>query len=237
MDRVLQPENLIFLIPLCAAIAWFFVGLLLGAMHHGDGDGDGDVHIDGDGHDLHIDGDAHDIHINGHAHDIHIDDPGHEVHLDGHGHGVGLGTALSFMGFGKIPVVLWLQILCIFWGLAGVCSVYAGLGWVSYVVAGVWALAGVTGVSRGLARVLPKRMESDLVPRDQRIGMLGVVCSTRVDSERGEGRFKTEKGIVYIPIRTEDGGTLDELTKVIIMDIKDNGVAVVRPEERLLLDD
>ena len=236
MDRILLPENLVFLIPLCAAVAWFFMGLLLGAMHHGDGDADGDVHVDGD-HDLHIDGD-HDLHIDGDAHDVHLDGEAHDLHPDGEVHGdVSLGAALSFVGFGKIPVVLWLQILCILWGLLGIGSVYGGLGWISYVVAGVGALVGVTGISRGLARVLPKRMESDLVPRDQRIGMLGVVCSTRVDAERGEGRFSTPKGLVYIPIRTEDGGSLDELTKIIIMDIKDNGVAIVKPEERLLLDE
>lgn len=216
MENILQTENLAFLIPLCASITWFLLGLFLSHFSHADmdADADGDVDVDANA-DADADADA-DGQTNAQAHPA-----------------IELATIMSYAGIGKIPVVLWFQILSIIWGVSGLVCVSLGFAWASYLVAGASAIIGTSAISHVLARLLPNKIESDLIPRNQRIGMVGVVVSTKVDAEFGEGRFRTDKGMVYMPIRVERE-SLPEHTEIIVMDITKEGVALVQRAEDLL---
>jgi hypothetical protein len=207
VENILQPENLVFTVPLGVALAWFVFSLIMSGVDAADAEAEADADVDADV-DADIDGDAHH-------------------------HGLDMATALSFLGFGKIPVVLWCQIVFILWGLAGLTARILGLSWLAYIVGGAAALVGVTIISRVLEKFLPKRIESDIVPSKQRIGMVGVVVSTKVDKNYGEGRFFTEKGNIYMPIRVSSG-ELPEQTNVVVMEMLDKGIALVQREEDLL---
>jgi hypothetical protein len=207
LETIFQLSNLVFTIPLGVALAWFVFGLVLSGL---DGDVDAETDTDAD-----VNADA-------------------DVDVDGHHHGLDMATAFSFLGFGKIPVVLWCQVVFILWGLSGLVARVLGLSWLAYLIGGATALVGVTVVSRILDKILPPRIESDLVSRDQRVGMLGVVVSTKVNMAYGEGRFNTDKGTIYIPIRVAQG-ELSEHTNIVVIEMLDEGVALVQCKSDLYI--
>lgn len=203
LEIILAPLNLIFLIPLVLAVVWAAVSSLLGMMGDGDADMDADGDLDGDLEaDTDLDGDAD---VEG-----------------GVGH---LAHALSFMGFGRIPLILWLQLVGLVWGALGLGLAFLGLAFLVQIgVAGSGTLV-VTGLlARLILRWMPPKRETDIIPWKDRIGMSGVVTTTKVDTAFGEGRFQGGTGTIYMQVRTQ-GGEIPDGTPIV--------VTGVNPQQRL----
>jgi hypothetical protein len=179
----------------------------------GDADGDADVEADADA-DADADGDA-----------------------DGASHGVSIGDALAFLGFGRVPVMMWIEILLITWGASGLFASLAGAGWWgARGIAAASAIAGTGLITRGLARILPDKVESDSLGIDDLVGLSGRVTSTVVTETAGEGVFDGRHShAVYLPIRIEGGGAaLSEHSAVVVIDVdSERGIATVMSADRL----
>ena len=194
-------DNLIFLVPLAASVAWFSLSALLG-LDAGEGDADVDADFDVD-----ADVDA---------------DSGHPTTLaTAQGHSPVLAGAYA-LGIGRIPVVLWLEILGVSWGTTGLAAASLGAGhWGARLLAAGVALTVTPGLSRFLQSVMPSRLETDAVSSRGCIGLLGAVTSTKVTTDYGEGTFQLEgnRGRIHLRICIEPGQRpLPEHTGVIIVE-------------------
>lgn len=204
---IFDPWGLWFTIPLGAALGWFTLGAVLG--------GFGDAHADAD-----ADGDAH-VDVHGHGEDI---------------HGSSVGSTLAFLGIGRMPLLLWLQVLCILWGSTGLITRLAGGPvWLAFLLASGTALPATTTLSYVLAKVLPKRIETDALDHDSMRGLEGTVISHGgVDQEYGAGRFLGPKGPLYLSIRRARGEErLPYGTTIVIYEV-DRGTLLVAPLGKLL---
>jgi membrane protein implicated in regulation of membrane protease activity len=168
----LEWQNLIFLLPLGVAVIYVLlmsVGLSIG---------DHDVDV---AHDVHLDA-AHDVHLDA-GHDVHAEaghDAEHEAHAghDGHAHHLSLlGSVLSLLGIGKVPISVILISFFSLWG--GVGLALNGLFGADAIVKTLafTALAAVGGtrlLAEGLGRLMP-REESYHTPKEDLVGQVGEV--------------------------------------------------------------
>lgn len=207
---IFQSEHLIFLVPMCAALLWVVLGLLMGTVMSADADVEFEADADADAD---VDADA-----------------------DGD-HGVSLGGVLSFFGVGDIPMLLWLEILAILWGVTGlVVSINAGM-FMAVPVAAAVSLIGTAGLARVIQRIMPQKIESDALVLGKAIGLLGRVTSTKVDERYGEGVFEGSHNVaLYLPIRIEPGGTpLPEHRPIVVVGVDESeGFAYVMATEELV---
>ena len=199
---------LIYIIPLGLSIGWLGLNMVFGLGHGG-------------GHDIHHD-------VGGGGHDLHHD-AGHDIHHDAGEHSLG-HEAISVIGLGQVPVVLWFQILFLIWGLSGL--LLSGLGELWSVLLALPLTLVLTAVlSRLLYRIMPGRIETSLPSTEERRGMSGVVVTSKLDEQFGEIRLDTKQGPVYMNAYSPTPLSRD--TRVVVMEIRADGTAVVTTEEEL----
>lgn len=163
--ELLQWYNLVFILPFVTAVG-YLVLLATGSVAVGHGDVDADVDMDAD-----ID------------HDV---DHGIE-HTVGHGYGdheAGLAAkALSFLGFGRVPLSIILMSFCFIWGFTGWAAntVLGGILW--FPILFFWPSLGValvisvtltSSLARGLSRIMPAT-ETYAVSRRELVGKVATV--------------------------------------------------------------
>jgi hypothetical protein len=206
--------DLIFLVPLTIAVLYLVIGVSMGGLDAGDADVDLDI-------DPEIDLDIGDVDA-----DAAVETPA-----------VTVGHLASFTGFGKIPVTLWVGTFFILWGTAGMLA----LMWIvnmpiRLAIAAVVAFVGTKLTSVLIAKVAPQKCESDLVSYKDRLGLIGKVITSKVDTKFGQGVFETKGGRVFWQIRIRAGeSVLPQNTKVIITGVRPTeGVSLVQTEESLL---
>jgi hypothetical protein len=148
--ELLEWYNLVFVLPFLAGLGYLLL-LATGSVSAGH---DGDID-----HDVDLDSDAE--MSQGFEHAV-----GHEHSLE-HGHDSGQSAAikaLSFIGFGKIPMSLMLMSWCFIWGFTGWASVQFFTWILQYPLVSFWpALATASFssiiftryIAQGLAKVMP----------------------------------------------------------------------------------
>jgi hypothetical protein len=160
----LEWQNLIFLLPLGVAVIYVLlmsVGLSIG---------DQDVDV------------AHDVHLDA-GHDVHADaghDADHGAHAghDGYAHHPSLlGSVLSLLGIGKVPISVVLISFLSLWGGVGLAlnSLFGEEAIIKTLA--FTALAAVGGtrlLAEGIGRLMP-REESYYTPKEDLVGQTGEV--------------------------------------------------------------
>ena len=213
VNTVFAGENVLFLVPITVVVGWLGISIFLGGI--GEADVDFDVDADGD-FDVDGDGDA-------------------EVH----GNGFGVTAVLGALGAGHVPFLLWLQMLTLLWGSIGLSASLLGSGqFFAAIGATATAPIATAAVSRGVARLLPNKNESEALSLRQCIGLSGRVVSTKVDQAVGEGAFEGPHATtLYLPIRIEESASvIAEHSSVVIVDVDEvNGLAIVTESELLAL--
>ncbi len=169
------------------------LGLLAGGEHGGGDDGDG-ADVDGhdvEGHEADPDGD----HGEGDDHDADQNDDADRGGL--------LSLVLGPLGIGKLPFSLVWQVYGAVFALTGLGlnAKYIDLGHAPPVGSLAWtmplALGAGYAVVAALARVLGPALaskESEATSREELVGRVGTVISTKVDSDFGEVRLRDKTG-------------------------------------------
>jgi hypothetical protein len=208
----LEWQNLIFLLPMAAAIGYILL-MTVGFMWGGGGDLDA-------GHDVHVDVD-HDVHVDA-GHDAggggdHDTEAGH----GGHGSQVSLlGRIFSLLGVGKVPLSILVMSLCLIWGGSGLI-LNAWLGtedmWQPILYAGLAALIGSRSIAEGLAFLLP-REETYHTPKEELVGQTGEVLY-EVTKTSGTVRLLDPSGnLLDLDCRIKDGDSIKAGTKVVLQE-------------------
>jgi hypothetical protein len=198
---VLQWQNLIFLLPMLAAI--LYILLMTVGLFWGEG-GDLDT-----GHDVHVDVEHN------------VGSAGHDA---GNGHGSHvphvslLGRTFGLLGIGKVPMsILWLSI-CLIWGAAGLLlNVFLGMEAMrqNILFAALAAVVGARLVAEGLALLLP-REESYHTPKAELVGQVGEVLY-EVTTTSGTVRLRDPSGnLLDLDCRIQDGAGIKAGTKVVL---------------------
>lgn len=207
----MRPIELVFLVPLITAVGWFLVtNLLMGGLMDGDADADVDLEIEAGDADIEADADA----------DVEA--------------GAAGASWLGFLGFKKVPFILWLQILGTIWGGTGL----ALLLWFDSFLLRAGAAGAATAFGTGaicglLARVMP-RTESDLEEDRHLLGTTGTVVTSRVTETFGQAGFSSKLGYMTREVRVAEGTSpLSQGEAVIVMDERE-GVLIVQKETDLL---
>ncbi len=159
---LLDWQNLIFLLPMLAALAYT---LLMAA---GLGFGDHGVAVD---HDLDV---GHDFDA-GAEHDLDTD---HDASHAGHAASAGaMASLLGLFGVGRAPLSILILSACVLWGAVGL-ALNVWLGTANMLrVSGLAALAAVLGtrlLAEGLAALMPSE-ESYYTTREELVGLSGEV--------------------------------------------------------------
>jgi membrane protein implicated in regulation of membrane protease activity len=203
--------NAIYSVPLLFALIYLGVSLLLGTLA-GDHDAEHDAHAEADAHaDVHADaGVDHDAAVDADAdHDL---EAGHDVahgagHADahhGHPHHHGgdspLLDVLAFLGVGRAPLGLVLQIFMVVWGVVGL-SIHSMVGagsplWLALSAPLSLVLSAVA--TRGLAFAFGKvvRKETYALARSEFVGTTGRVVFP-VTAEEGTIHFRDRHGTLH----------------------------------------
>jgi membrane protein implicated in regulation of membrane protease activity len=206
---LLEWQNLIFVLPMSAAL--LYVVLLASGLSFGD---HGDVSVE---HDLDVGAD----------HDL---DAGHDVSGDGdhagdtgesaHGHPHVLGTLLTLLGVGKVPLSILMLSACLTWGAAGlILNVVLGTASMQRVVtfAALAAVVGTRLLAEGLAVLLPKE-ESYHTPKAKLVGEVGQVLYT-VTRTSGTVRLQDPSGnLVDLDCRTSGEDSIPAGARVVIQE-------------------
>jgi len=237
-EWLFQWWNAVYSVPLAFVLVFLtitslvsLVGGTLGELTHGDADVDHDVDV---GHDV-----AHDVDV-GHDIDTDVDvhadvDAEADVHGNGHAHPAGAHHAdpgpilsgLMFIGVGKAPMVLVLQVFLLLWGLTGL--ILHQLANVIGPGALLWSLPITLLVSvlgtRSFALVFArcfKPYETASVRRDQIVGRTGHVVFPvteeegtvhvrdqhgtlhRLRARSGQGRFESGQEIIITGYNAQD---------------------------------
>jgi len=206
------------------------LGLFAGGDAHGDADGHagagGDVDADVDAH-ADVDGDA----------DADVDADG-ETHAS-------IGAALlSPLGIGRVPITLTAQVAGIAFATTGLAlntpwleeaaqMPLRSLAWT--LPAGLLAAYGTAAlVARLLAPIVDDKRHV-ATSRQQMVGALGTVISSRVTEEFGEIRVRDRSGHdVRLICRLAPGvGEIAERDEVVIVEIDERGVVFVAPLDAL----
>lgn len=221
-------DNLVFLLPLGLSVTWFALSSLLGL----DSDGDGDADLDLDGA-LEADADVDaDLDADGDG-DVDGDD------AEAHHLPAPILTAIAFVGIGRVPLILWLEMVGVTWGGTGLLASGLGAGyWSARAVAAAATLLTIPPLSRLLHRVMPQRKESDTIDIHECLGMIGRVVTTKVTETYGEAVFTLGEGKapLRIHVRTEAGHpVLPEHTEVAVIETDSaTNFATVMPTAKLL---
>lgn len=224
----IQPIDIwLFGLPLALALTWFLVtNLLLGGLI----DGDHEVEAD---HDVHLDVEAGADADAAVDHEIEAD---HEIEGDHDGgHGEAIWSALSYMGFGKVPVLLWFQMLFILWGAVGLLFLlWFDAVWIRVLLAMAGSFGGVTAISLLLVKVMPQKFASDIPTNQDLMGTTGKVTTSEVNEEFGQGAFVVKFGRITRQIRVRQGEpAIPQDTGIIVTGYED-GVLLVQREDELL---
>jgi hypothetical protein len=164
MEQLLLPSYLVFELPFIGALMYVFL-MASGFVFEGH-----DVDLD---HDLGHDFDLH--------HGVDVDGEHGEVHEVGH-EPSSLMKALSFLGFGKVPVSIVMVSFCFLWGFSGFASnqILGSMfpGWVyvwpSLLVAICVSFVGTSTIARMIARIMPST-ETYSVSNTELVGQLADV--------------------------------------------------------------
>jgi membrane protein implicated in regulation of membrane protease activity len=211
--------NAIYSLPLAFVLLFLAItslvslaGDLFGALTHGGGESAvaPRAHTEAD-HDLDVDTDLdveHDLHADGHAHDQEHDTSA-------------LVAALGFLGVGRAPLVLVLQMLLLFWGMIGVllhravgAAGPAALLWSLPVtfVASVLLTRGFAGL---FGRFL-KPIETSVMRSDQLVGCTGRVVYP-VTEEEGTIHIRDLHGTLHRVRARSHHGRLESGQEIIIL--------------------
>jgi hypothetical protein len=222
---ILEWQNLIFLLPMAAAILYILlmaVGLSWGG--GADLDAGHDVHIEV-GHDVHFDA-GHDA---GDA--THSAEHGHEGH-DSH---AGLfGRICGVLGIGKIPISILGMSYCMIWGATGlVLNAWLGTDEIVRIVlyAALAAVIGGRAIAEGLARMMP-REESYHTPKAALVGQVGEVLY-EVTRTSGAVRLHDPSGnLLDLDCRVQDDTGIKAGTKVVLHEYEPSAdIFFVRSQE------
>lgn len=213
--------DLIFLIPLITSVGWFIVtNLFMGGLMDGDADVEADADIDVE---VEVEADA-DL-------DASVVDANAEAAGDSN------FTWLGFLGFRKVPFILWLQILGTIWGTIGlVLLVWFDSLLVRAIAAGATTIFGTGAICALLSRVMPKT-ESDLMSDRELLGTTGRVTTSKVTSTFGQAVFAGKLGYMTREVRVAEGaGPLAQDEVVIVVGDRDGALVVEREADLLRLE-
>lgn len=190
--------NAVYSVPLAFVLLFLTVSSLVGlvggmfeSLGHGDSDVDADVDVDTDlDADVDIDTDLETAPVAGQIHG------GHALHAH-HGHAP-LLSVLSFIGVGKAPFMLTLQVLVLLWGLIGLSLHQAvpaagptTLLW-SVPVALLLSLLGTRTFAAAFARMFGG-LEGPAIKRNDLVGRTGLVVYP-VNAEEGTVHVRDPHG-------------------------------------------
>jgi len=210
--------ELIFLVPLITAVGWFIVtNLFMGGLMDGDADADFDADLEVEaGGDSGLDTEASMVDASAEA-DVGID-----------------FSWLGYLGFKKVPFVLWLQILGMIWGTTGlVLLMWFDLFILRAAIAGTATVLGTGSICAVLARVMP-RTESDLMTDRQMLGMIGAVVTSTVTNTFGQAGFNSKLGYMTREVRVSEGTDDLSQNEVVIVVGDQDGALLVQREADLL---
>ncbi len=193
-----------------------------------DFDADADVDLEADiGLDLDADADLDldaDVHV-----DADVDaDADADFSVDGADAGAGiLLTALSWLGLGKVPVLILLALFLALFGVSGLAtqsitiSLSGGLmnGWLATVVALVVSLPLVSLLSRVVGRVLPKET-TEAVSNDSLVGRIATISQgTARLGNPAQARLRDDFGQAhYVLVEPQDGeAELSRGTEIVLV--------------------
>lgn len=193
--------NLIFIVPFALALLYLGVYAMSG-LTFGDVDAGVGVDADMDAHaELATDADAH-AHDGGdvHAHGSHM-----PFHL----------AAMSWLGFGRVPLSLLMMVLMMTWGFFGFAtSYYLEKNWdermlvppISIAVAAIGSLLATALSSRAIVRWLPTS-ETYAVRRHELLGRTGEAIY-QIDDQSGVVSLRDEHNDLFqVPCRVHGGRT------------------------------
>lgn len=187
-QQILQPSYLIFVLPFFGALFYFMLMALGFAFEGHDIDVDYDVDAGGIeiGHDLGVE---HSTEFGGHDHDFdHAHEPSH------------LMKALSFLGFGKVPVSIVVVSFCFLWGFTG----YAANRMFENVLPGwlyVWPSLATALLSACLGTNMLARIISRVMPSTETYG----VSNAELVGQRADVRFKVTATAGTITLHDRQG--------------------------------
>jgi membrane protein implicated in regulation of membrane protease activity len=213
--------NLIFLLPALAALLY----LLLIAAGTVDVGHDVDADLDADA-DLDMDVDADVFHG--------IE---HSLGAEHAGGGSTFSSALSFLGFGRVPLSILLLTFCFLWGFAGWAAntlLKAPLDrpgvffWFSLAAAALVSVLGTRSLARGLARILPSTESYGTRERDL-VGRLARVRDTVTERQGRAQLFDANGSLQEVPVRIKAGEpSIPARTEVVLLNFdRDRGVYYV----------
>jgi hypothetical protein len=212
--QLLDWQYLIFLLPIALGVLYLL--LLASGLGGGSEAGDADASVD---HDLGMDHgdvgvDQGDI-AHGDISDAHVEHAGadHDLHP-----GV-LGSAVSFLGIGKVPMSILMMSYCFVWGATGMASLNM-LGEPSVTKAiGIAAGASVLitrYLALGIAKLVPS-VESYHTPLSTLVGLGGEVLYAITDSSGTVRVHDVETNLRDVPCRVAPGDkSIPAGTKVVL---------------------
>ncbi len=196
---LLDWQNLIFLLPMLAALAYTLL------MASGLGFGEHGVAVD---HDMAL-GVDHDVNA-GAAHDLHTGNDG--------GHSGSLARLLGLFGVGKVPLSILILSACFLWGAVGLAlNVWLGTEDM-FRVSGLAALAAVVGtrlLAEGLSALMPGE-ESYHTPKEELVGLVGDVLY-EVTPTSGAVRLRDPTGnLLDLDCRIHAGDCVKAAQRVVL---------------------
>jgi hypothetical protein len=205
---LLDWQNLIFLLPMLAALGYtLLMAAGLGFGEHGI-DVDHDVNLDV-GHDF----DA------GVEHDFDTDhDAGHASHIGHSGHAGAAAKLLGLFGVGRVPLSILILSACFVWGAVGL-ALNVWLGTANMLrVSGLAALAAVVCtrlLAEGLAKLMPGE-ESYHTTREELVGLAGEVLY-EVTPTSGTVRLRDPTGnLLDLDCRIHSGDGIQAAQRVVL---------------------
>lgn len=153
--------------------------------------------------------------------------PDHDAHVDGHGHAHGPDGFLSWLGVGRVPVLMLLIVFLCGFGLSGYAlqnATMQAVGWPLHpALASLGALAAALPITRAggqlLARIMPKQ-ETEAVSHQSFVGQVATI--TQGIARRGlpaEAKLRDRFGRThYIRIEPDaDDTELHAGTEVLVL--------------------
>lgn len=206
---ILEWQNLVFLLPMGAGLLYVVLmasGLALG---HGEMDMDHDVGVDL-GHDVAADVD-HDVGADL-GHDADAGHAGHIPHLNV------LGSVLSLLGVGRVPISILFLSACFLWGASGLLlNAFFGVNAMGRVIC-LAALATVVGmrlVAEGIAAVMPGE-ESYHTLKEELVGHQGEVLYTITHTSGAVRIFDPSGNLQDLACRTRQENEIPAGSRVVL---------------------
>jgi hypothetical protein len=208
--------NLIFILPF--GLGLLYLGLYtVSGLTFGDTDVDAgidhdvDVHLDADG-DASLEHDADAGDSTAHA-DANTDTDSDTDHSAGQDAGrASIFSALTWIGFGRVPASMVIMLLLLSWGPIGFCANRALIGWptpASYLIAVAIAFGGSAIFTRIVTGLVAKYLPTTETSARRRHELLGTVAEALypIDSTFGMACGRDADGQPFqVACRTEEGG-------------------------------